>query len=236
MKNSEPPQFAALEETLGVKFQDPALLEQALVHSSYINENPAFTLPHNERLEFLGDAVLDVVVAEKLYRDYPALDEGKMTKLRASLVQRDTLAAIARRINLGSYLLMGKGEESTGGRDKAPNLAGAMEAVIAAVFLDRGFKATAETILSLFGDAWDSAAAPTFDTKSRLQEIVQSRLQLMPSYRLISETGPDHAKTFTVEVMAGSRFLGKGSGRTKKRAESEAARLALGQLKEDFTG
>jgi ribonuclease-3 len=235
MKSADLPPMASLEATLGMKFQNHTLLEQALVHSSYINENTAFALPHNERLEFLGDAVLDVVVAEKLYRDYPALDEGKMTRLRASIVQRDTLAAIARRIKLGEYLLMGKGEESTGGRDKAPNLAGAMEAVIAAIFLDRGFTATAEIILRLLGDIWDSAAAQTFDTKSQLQEVVQSRFQVTPSYKLISETGPEHAKTFTVEVLAGSRVLAGGIGKTKKRAESEAARAALEKLNEDFT-
>jgi len=235
VKSAEPPHIDALENTLGVKFQDATLLEQALVHSSYINENPTFTLPHNERLEFLGDAVLDVVIAEKLYRDYPAFDEGKMTKLRAALVQRDTLALIARRIKLGDYLLMGKGEEATGGRDKTPNLAGAMEAVIAAIFLDRGFTATAGIILKLFHDELESAAAPTFDTKSQLQEATQSRFQLTPSYRLMSETGPEHAKTFTVEVTAGGRVLGKGVGKTKKRAEGEAARAALEKLKEDFT-
>jgi ribonuclease-3 len=232
------PDTVALQKKLGVELENPELLEQALVHSSYINENPAQTAGHNERLEFLGDAVLDCIVAEKLYRDYPDIDEGEMTKLRAALVRRDTLAGIARKIGLGEYLLMGKGEESGGGRDKAPNLAGALEAVIAAVYLDRGVAATAGLIFRLYSDTWTNVTrrGTSADYKSRLQEVTQSRFQVTPSYRLIEETGPDHAKNFIVEVTAGGKALGRGAGRSKKLAETEAAHAALEAFNRDFTG
>jgi ribonuclease-3 len=232
------PDIDALQEMLGVKLGNPGLLEQALVHSSYINENPNHALSHNERLEFLGDAILDCIVAEKLYRDLPELSEGDMTRLRAALVRRDTLADIARGINLGDFLYMGNGEETSGGRRKAVNLAGALEAVIAAVYLDRGMAATGELVLRLLGDAWAKVVhqGTAADFKSQLQEITQSRFQFTPAYRLVAETGPDHDKTFTVEVLAGSRTLGNGTGKSKKLAETEAARMALERLKVDFTG
>jgi ribonuclease-3 len=228
----------ALLKVLGIKLDNPALLERALVHSSFINENPGSAPGHNERLEFLGDAVLDCIVAEKLYQELPDLSEGDLTKLRAALVRRDTLAGIARDIDLGAFLAMGKGEEASGGRERALNLAGALEAVIAAVYLDRGLAVTAELVFRLLGDVWAEAVRRDTGTdyKSRLQEVVQSRWQLTPSYRLIEETGPDHAKTFTVEVQAGRRVLGSGRGKSKKLAETEAARAALAHLEEDFTG
>jgi ribonuclease-3 len=236
--NAPPPGMTALQQKLGVIFSDARLLEQALVHSSYINENPTHPLGHNERLEFLGDAVLDCVVAEKLYRDRADLDEGQMTRLRAALVRRDTLAGLARGINLGEYLFMGKGEEATGGRNKAPNLAGAMEAVIAAIYLDRGWDAARQSILKLYGDTFIKTArqSPGSDYKSMLQEAVQSRLQMTPSYRLTAETGPDHAKLFTVEVYAGEKLLASGAGKSKKLAETEAARAALERIEGGFTG
>jgi ribonuclease-3 len=232
------PDLVAFQKTLGVNFNNPALLEQALVHSSYINENPGFTPGHNERLEYLGDAVLGCIVAEKLYQDFPDLNEGEMTRLRAALVRRDTLAGIARGINLGDFLSMGKGEEASGGRSKALNLAGALEAVIAAIYLDRGWATTGELVIRLLGDAWMKVTrqGAGLDYKSKLQEVLQSRLQLTPSYRLVAETGPDHDKNFTVEVLAGDRILGRGMGKNKKLAETEAARTALEQLDEGFTG
>ncbi len=232
------PDIAALQKTLGVNLENPGLLEQALVHSSYVNENPSLVSGHNERLEFLGDAVLDCIVADKLYQDLPDLSEGDLTRLRAALVRRDTLAGIARGINLGDFLSMGKGEEASGGRDKALNLAGALEAVIAAVYLDRGLMVTAELVLRLLSDKWTKVVhqGTSIDSKSRLQEIMQSRWQLTPAYRLIEETGPDHDKTFTVEVLAGSRVIGSGTGKSKKLAETEAARSALERFEEGFTG
>jgi len=227
-----------LQALLGITFNEPSLLEQAVVHSSYINENPAFTLGHNERLEFLGDAILGYIVAEKLYQEFPDLTEGEMTKLRAALVRRDTLARMARGIRLGDFLLMGKGEEASGGRNKTPNLAGALEAVIAAVYLDRGVDIARELVLRLLDKEISKAISHgmSIDYKSRLQEIIQSRYQLAPVYRLVAEAGPDHDKTFTVEVMVGDSILGKGTGKSKKLAEKEAARLALDRLVGDFTG
>jgi ribonuclease-3 len=232
------PDIATLKKTLRVELASPDLLERALVHSSYVNENPAFVAGHNERLEFLGDAVLDCIMAEKLYRDLPGSSEGSLTRLRAGLVRRNTLAAIARDIKLGDFLLMGKGEEASGGRDNAHNLAGSLEAVIAAIYLDQGLTAAAELVHRLFKDAWTKVVrdGTDIDYKSRLQEVAQSRWQLTPSYRLITETGPDHDKTFTVEVMAGSRSLGTGTGKSKKLAEAESARKALALLGEGFTG
>jgi ribonuclease-3 len=227
----------ALQKILGVTFNRPSMLEQALVHSSYINENPTYTSGHNERLEFFGDVVLDFIVAEKLYQEFPDLSEGKMTKLRASLVRRDTLARVARNIKLGDYLYMGKGEESSGGRNKTPNLAGALEAIIAAVYLDQGMAAAGNMVMGLLVEEWKKISRQNIyvDYKSKLQELVQSRFQMTPAYRLMSEEGPDHDKSFVVEVMVNAKVLGSGTGKSKKLAETEAARLALERLGADFT-
>ncbi len=229
--------LTVLQQTLGVSFNDPSLLEQALVHSSYINENPSFTLVSNERLEFLGDAVLGLVVAEKIYQDLPNFTEGEMTKLRAALVCRDTLAHLARTIGLGDYLYLGKGEEASGGRRKPANLAGALEAVIAAVFLDRGPAITSDLVLRLIGEELRKAVSEGtgVDYKSQLQELVQAKKQQAPIYRVVEATGPDHDKMFTVEVRLGDTVLGRGSGKSKKMAEAEAARSALEQLSTSFT-
>jgi ribonuclease-3 len=226
------PDINELQKTLKVKFNQPELLEQAMVHSSYVNENPAHTVGHNERLEFLGDAVLDFIVAEKLYRDFPQISEGEMTRLRASLVRRETLARIAVDISLGSYLSMGKGEEFSGGRNKVPNLAGALEALIAAVYLDAGVAATQNLIYNLYADEWDklTVGGAVKDFKSKLQEIAQSRFQEIPAYRLVSESGPDHDKQFLVEVVVNAKVMGSGKGKSKKLAETEAARLAVKRL------
>lgn len=218
-----------LQEILGVTFNHLSLLEQALVHSSYVNENPACVSGHNERLEFLGDAVLDFIVADKLYQDSPDFTEGEMTKHRAALVRRDTLARVARSIRLGDFLYMGKGEEASGGRNKTPNLAGALEAVIAAVYLDRGEAATGDMVVRLLGEEWERVVSQGtgVDYKSKLQEVSQARFQLTPAYRLVDEVGPDHDKRFTVEVKVGAEVMGNGVGKSKKLAETEAARTAL---------
>lgn len=231
------PDIAVLQKTLGVTFKQPARLEQALVHSSSVNENPSLFPVHNERLEFLGDAVLGFVVAAKLYRELPDLAEGEMTKLRAALVRRDTLARIARNIGLGDFLYLGKGEESSGGRDKTPNLAGALEAVIAAAFLDRGMAVTGRMVVRLLGEEWAKVINRDtgIDYKSKLQELAQSRYQLTPVYRLAAEAGPDHDKRFTVEVAVNRQVMGRGTGRSKKLAETAAARAALEKLGAVFT-
>jgi ribonuclease-3 len=230
--------MTSLQDELGVRFRDLSVLEQALVHSSYINENPACSSGHNERLEFLGDAVLDFFVADRLYREFPRLSEGEMTRLRAALVRRDTLARISRGIRLGEFLYMGHGEEASGGRHKAANLAGALEALIAAVYIDQGPAAAERFIGRLLGEEWETAAShgAGIDYKSRLQEVAQSRFQQTPHYHLVGERGPDHDKVFTVEVVVGREVLGSGSGRSKKVAETEAARAALEKLDRDFTG
>jgi ribonuclease-3 len=231
------PDIADLQKALGGTFRRPSLLQQALVHSSFINENPASVSGHNERLEFLGDAILGFIVAGELYRDFPDLSEGEMTRLRAALVSRDTLARVARSINLGDFLYMGKGEEASGGRRKTTNLAGALEAVIAAVYLDRGVAAATDVVTGLFAAEWQKLTSPGtgIDYKTRLQELAQSRFQQTPVYYLTAEVGPDHAKKFTVEVRLNDKILGSGSGKSKKLAEMEAARSALARLGGDFT-
>ncbi len=231
------PDISEFQKNLGIAFSNPALLEQALVHSSYTNENPSRAVGHNERLEFLGDAVLDLVVADKLYLDFPSITEGDMTRFRAALVRRETLARLANSIRLGDYLYMGKGEESSGGRTKIPNLAGALEALIAAVYLDRGVETAGQMVLRLYRDEWKNLTGQgvVVDYKSRLQEVAQSRFQEIPAYRIVSQTGPDHDKQFKVEVLLKARVMGAGSGKSKKLAETEAARAALERLSAGFT-
>ncbi len=221
--------LAALQESLGVFFNDPSRLEQALVHSSYINENPNSAPASNERLEFLGDAVLGLVITEKLYHDLPDAAEGEMTKLRAALVSRDTLARVAGAIRLGDYLYLGKGEEASGGRSKTANLAGALEAVMAAISLDQSPATTKNSILRLFQPELEKVISQGagVNYKSQLQELIQARGQPTPVYYVIEVKGPDHDRRFTVEVRVGDTVLGQGAGKNKKLAETEAARSAL---------
>ncbi|MBI2829886.1 MAG: ribonuclease III [Chloroflexi bacterium] len=230
------PELSALQKSLGVTFRDLSLLEQALVHSSYLNEYPGLGLVSNERLEFLGDAVLGLVIAEKLYRDFPEYSEGEMTRLRSALVRRETLASVARDIRLGNHLYMGKGEESGGGRNKPRNLAGALEALIAAIYLEQGFEMAQEIVLRLFdGEIEKVTRGEAINYKSQLQELVQAQGQPSPTYHVVEAAGPDHARKFTVEVRVGERVLGRGSGKSKKAAETEAARAALERERETFT-
>ena len=226
----------ALQQTLGITFNDISLLEQALAHSSYVNENPDFTPASNERLEFLGDAVLGLVVAERLYQLFPQFTEGQMTRLRAALVRRETLARMAQTIGLGDHLYLGKGEEASGGRQKPLNLAGAIEAVIGAIFLDQGLARARDFTLRLLETDLSEAVArgDSVDYKSELQELTQAREQQTPTYHVIESTGPEHDKRFTVEVRVGDTLLGRGSGKSKKAAESEAARTALEKLHSDY--
>ena len=215
-----------------MKLKDPSFLQQALVHSSYVNENPgAFSEP-NERMEFLGDAVLGLVVAAELFTTYPDLDEGRLTELRTHLVRRDTLAKAARRLKLGDELLLGRGEEAGGGRGRPTNLAHVYEAVVGAVFLDSGIAAARRFIrrsLTSEFELVDDEAFPV-DPKSRLQEISQSHYQTAPLYELVKTEGPDHARRFTVQVVIDGHAMGKGTGGSKQRAEKEAARKALRRL------
>ncbi len=229
--------ISKLQKILGVDFKQSALLEEALVHSSYINENPGSSTHNNERLEFIGDAVLGFVMAERIYGEMPDLSEGQMTKARANLVRGDTLARIAGEIGLGDFLDMGKGEEASGGRTKAPNLAGALEAVIAAIYLDQGIYTVKIVVSKIFEKEWQNLVSQGVeeDYKSMLQEIVQKKYQTAPVYKLVEEVGPDHDKTFTIEVIINTKWFGTGQGKSKKLAETEAARQALATLNEDFT-
>ena len=220
-----------LQNNLGVTFKGLSLLQQALVHSSYINENPDFALPSNERLQFLGDALLGFVTAENLYRSSATLNEGEMTKLRAALVCQENLARLASSLKLGDYLYLGQGEEKSGGRQKKRNLACALEAVIGTVLIDQGFEIARDFILRLFGTNLQKAKEGlATDYKSRLQELAQAKKRKSPRYRVVEAVGPDHDKRFTVEAVVGDEVLGKGSGKSKQSAEKEAARQALENL------
>ena len=221
-----------LQQALGVIFKDSSLLERALIHDSYVNENPSLAPASNERLEFLGDAVIGIIITKKLYHDFPDFPEGKLTHLRAALVKRETLARVAASIGLGEFLYLGKGEEASGGRKKIPNLAGVFEAVIGAVYLDRGMREADSCTIRLMQAEYtaimDTGLSP--DYKSQLQVYLQGKYQQTPVYTLITATGPDHARWFTVEVKLGKDFLGRGAGKSKKAAESEAAQDALSRL------
>ncbi len=219
--------MASLSELVGHGFRDPSLLEEALTHKSYAYERG--TLRHNERLEFLGDSVLAAVVAHRLFLDHPAEDEGRLSKHKASLVSRPTLARWADEAGLGPHLKLGSGEESTGGRVRPSILANALEAVIGALYLDGGYEAARRFVEGRFLEA--RAAFVETDFKSRLQEVVQKRHKVPPEYRLVETAGPDHDKTFSVTVLVGARTLGTGSGKTKKEAEQDAARDALKHVK-----
>ena len=222
----------ALEDALGYRFREPALLREALRHSSYANEHRGGEAASNERLEFLGDSVLGFVTAEFLFRSRPEAPEGELTRLRARLVCEESLYGVARTLGLGQYLCLGRGEEAGGGRERASILADATEAVIAAVYLDGGIEA-AEALIHrvLLDDAEETRAAEQRrDYKTALQEFVQRTPGQALSYRLAGESGPDHAKTFTVTVLLDGAPAGTGSGHSKKEAEQMAARDALARL------
>ena len=222
----------SLEEAVGLCFRDPTLLKQSLVHSSYMNEYPQEAPESNERLEFLGDALLDFVVAEELYQRYPQMPEGQLTVARAALVRRETLAQVARRLALGDALLLGQGEESNGGRSRVSNLAAVFEALLGAILLDQGYEAAHAYILGALQPELEriSVQGVPQDPKSRLQELVQGQEGLTPNYRITEELGPDHAKHFVAEALIGDRVMGRGSGRRKAEAEQAAARTALDHL------
>lgn len=225
-------ELKALEQILGIRFNDISHLQQALVHRSYLNENEGFSLPSNERLEFLGDALLGFVIAEQLYSEFPGFPEGDLTKLRSALVRTETLARVARSLNLGHYLYLGKGEDESGGRNRQRNLACTLEAVIGAVVTDQGFEVAREFVLRIFRSEFARIAEGKLekDPKSKLQELTQAQQQLTPVYQTIDSAGPDHERVFTVGVFAGEKLLGRGSGKSKRAAEQEAARIALENL------
>jgi len=218
-----------LESEIGYSFKNHSLLERALTHSSYANENRNSRLKSNERLEFLGDSVLGMLAAEGLYGRKPELPEGQMTRLRAELVCEQSLANLAEMLGLGEYLRLGKGEDSGGGRKRPSILADAVEALIAAVYIDGGIEKAREFVQKFLLIQLDGEmAALNTDYKTALQELIQQN-PAAPAlkYELIGESGPDHQKVFSTEVRWGERSLGQGSGRTKKEAEQNAARAAL---------
>ena len=225
--------MTALEERLGYSFRNRALLETALTHSSYANENRASGIVCNERLEFLGDSVLGVTVADFLYRHFTDMPEGRMTRLRAELVCEQSLHRVALELHLGDYLRLGKGEEHNGGRKRASILSDAVEAVIAAMYLDAGMETAAGFIHRCLLDDVRAIETPSFtDYKTSLQELVQRHSGQVLSYELVGEEGPDHAKTFRVQVCLNGDPIGRGTGRTKKEAEQTAAANALEALRE----
>lgn len=219
----------ALQVTIGYRFRDPHLLREALTHKSFSNEQARRDIPHNERLEFLGDAVLDLVVSDLIFRSYPSLPEGELTRIRAEIVSERGLAEIARRIGIGGGLLLGRGEERSGGREKDSLIADALEAVLGAVFRDGGLEPVSEIVARLCLPAIEVAVRRKngVDHKTRLQELLQGRCGRAPAYVLVDAEGPDHDRIYTVEVRFDGEAIGKGRGRTKKGAEQEAAREAL---------
>jgi len=218
-----------LQTELGYRFRNPALLRRALTHPSYVNEHPEEEIRHNQRLEFLGDAVIDFIAAAWVYQRYADFAEGRMTRLRAALVRTETLADLARGLGIGEALRLGHGEEEAGGRERDPNLCDAFEAVAGAVYLDGGMEAVRELVEPLLGPlartTLDRAADQ--DPKSLLQEWSQAERKVTPRYRIVAERGPDHAKTFEAQVLLGDQVVGYGSGRSKQAAEQDAAEAAL---------
>jgi ribonuclease-3 len=221
------------QKNLGISFNQESLLEQAFVHPSYLNENPGFVLPDNERLEFLGDAILNFTVAERLYKEFPKLSEGDLTEIRASLVCRDTLAEVASSLKIGEWLLLGQGEETSGGRTKQSNLANTMEALIGAIYLDGGLAKARKFVLRQLKPELKKikAGKMTPNYKALVQEFIQGQKKPAPVYRLVEITGPDHNKEFTAEILVEGEALGRGTGNSKKAAESQAARTAWEKLR-----
>ena len=215
-----------LERKIKFKFNNKALLEEALTHKSYAMEKGG--VPFNERLEFLGDSVFNTAIAAFLYERYPDVDEGRLSKLKSQLVARASLLAWGRELKIGNFLKLSESEEMTGGRERESLTANVMEALIGAMFLDQGFEPAREFILSHY--AKKKRIIET-DYKSRLQELIQKKYKIPPTYTVVGETGPDHEKIFEIEVRIKKKALGKGEGKSKKEAEQDAAHFALKKLK-----
>ncbi len=221
-----------IENIVGHKFEDKSLIELAFTHSSYSNEMKLGKLMNNERLEFLGDAVLELTTSEFLFTTYPLKNEGLLTKLRASMVCEHTLSKFAKEINLGKYLLLGKGEDSTGGRERASILSNTVEAIIGAIYLDSGYDAARKFIRNKMLVIIEDMEL-FVDSKTYLQETLQKSSAKPIIYEVIAEKGPDHMKEFTVEVRHGKNIIGRGQGKSKKSAEQEAANDAIRKLSDE---
>ena len=232
------PELASLENALGYQFENIDLLQEALRHSSYVNEQQASALRDNERLEFLGDAVLDLVISHMLMTDFPKTREGDLSRMRATIVNESQLAAVAQDLDLGQHLLLGRGEIMSSGQEKSSILADALEAIVAAVYLDGGLSAAFQVIERQFSEAISelNTGIATEDFKSRLQEFVQVRFKTIPDYTVVAESGPDHDKTFAVRLEVGSVLSTRGEGKSKKAAEQAAAREALQELLSEALG
>lgn len=227
---SLPPDLSELEALLGYRFRDPSLLVRALTHRSYVNEHEDEGLLHNESLEFLGDAVLGFLVSSRSFRRFPELQEGALSKIKAYLVSAANLLQFARRIRLGEYMRLSKGEEKTGGRTKRAILEDAYEALIGAMYLDGGIEAASALLAPQVEEILDSLDVKHIvfgDFKSALQERLHNLGRPEPVYRVINEIGPDHRKTFVVQVLVHDEIVAEASGKTKKEAQQEAARIAL---------
>ena len=227
------PPLSDIQQRIAYRFRNPELLERALTHKSFANEN---RVPyHNERMEFLGDAVLNLVVSEYLMKACPDSTEGDLSRLRAAVVSEPALAMVAREIGLGTYIMLGRGEEQTGGRNKDSLLANCLEALIASVYVDTGKDAAEAFVLRFFEEVIKKTCTTrgTLDYKTELQELCQERLKQLPEYRIVSESGPDHQKQFEVEAWIKGRLSGHGIGRSKKEAEQRAAKEALAKLTEN---
>lgn len=221
-----------LQERLRYRFRNVNLLETALTHRSYINENPSSASEDNERFEFLGDAVLELCISDLLMRQFPDYREGRLSQLRAAIVNEQPLAETAKTFQLGDYLLLGKGEEASGGRAKPSILADALEAVIAAVYLDSGYKKTSALIRRLFKHLIADSCRSFRDYKTHLQQLSQHAFKETPRYRLIRESGPDHDKIFEIELSIADRIKTQGTGKNKKEAEQRAAEKAVPLLEQ----
>lgn len=224
--------LSLLEKKIQVKFADLGYLKKAMTHKSYANENRGENIKDNERLEFLGDAVLDLVISEYIFRHYPDYPEGELAKTRAVVVSAPTLARIAKKIGLGQYLLLGRGEEMTGGRERDSILADAFEALVGAIYLDQGLQIVSQFILDYLVEEISTVERGEHlrDYKTLLQEEIQKRSNTRPLYRVVHEEGPDHDKRFTVQVEYKNRIIGTGIGQSKKEAQQRAAADAISKF------
>lgn len=235
MDREEKESLKRFQKTLGYSFRKLELLRRALTHRSYANENNLPAESHNERLEFLGDAVLELAISEMLMNRFPEYTEGELSKLRASIVNERQLAELAQIYHVGAYLRLGRGEEQTMGREKPSLLSDAYEAILGAAYLDRGYKKSRVLIEKHYSKLFEERSPDSFylDFKTEVQEKVQGIFRTIPQYRLTAEKGPDHRKTFEVQLMIRDQVYGTGVGHSKKEAEQKAARQALKRLEED---
>jgi len=226
-------EFDELENTIRISFKNKDLLTESLTHRSYLNEYPRWHLPHNERLEYLGDAVLELLVSERLFKEFPEYPEGKLTVFRAALVNYQMLAKVAERIKLQNYILMSRGEKKDTGKAREVILANAMEALIGAIYLDQGFENVRPFVEAfVMSNLEEVLKTKSYkDSKSELQEIVQERLKLTPTYRVLEESGPAHKRVFKMGVYFGEKLVAQGDGTSKQEAEIDAAKNALKKYK-----